>query len=237
VTETRTGFPDWTGGGRVPDVIFINTYGVAFGPAQANVGPFHVGIRTHFGMYVRAIDHPMRVTINYAGGPGISDTLGIHTIHLATNMDYMAQLPILGPYLYINFSTTVSPNSYDLVLWSASVSFRPNKNAPTGSILISDDTTVVGAGANITRAATRLYSGPATLRVRQVTGAFAAQLQAVADTGAVTNITTITQAAGQEAWELLYLPPMPVQIVFTNNDAAAHTPFIYLRADPGTYGT
>jgi len=218
---TPHGFTDWQSHTGIADVMLLSQTNNSIN-AQATFGPFYTGNWPYLNLRCTSAGNPFKLQLSWFAEPAQLNFLAERLAVVAGSGSYNQALPIPAPWMSVNvIPGAVTPVVYTL---RASVCGAQNftRQSPLDSQVLRQTAVAVGIGATVTRTTVRTQDGLSYVDIKCTAATWTAFIGAVDETGAVTTIYTWDSADGR--WhDLLYLPPMPIQVSVTNTSGAGAT--------------
>lgn len=200
----------------------VNVSGGTLTAAKTH-GPFYVGDLPHIHFLYGTIANRGQVGFACYSDSGTTILVGQDRLVCAAAGLVNAVIPITGPYLVITAESNAYNDTYSLITHSRAVPrsvLSTSLNEPPN--LITRAGVAVNAGATVDSDAVYTIPGLAHLSVYSALAAYLVVIQAPTMGGVFRRIATFDQATNPGPM-LLYLPPMPVRVSFTNATGAAGT--------------
>lgn len=213
------GFPDWGRFVSEGDKIYTFTNRVG-GANVETLGPFFVGDVPAISIQHVAVTWPMNVDFFFFADQALSQQMQGHSFSGFTTPIIETVVPVLGPWMTIQLTSTAGASQWTLVVASCTGKRAALGTSLEQNVLLSKVADPVGAGVTITTDIRVIKPGPAILTIDTSLATWLATLSHVDLSGTVTRIDTITNLSAT-APRPVHLNGVTPRFTFKNNTGAA----------------
>jgi hypothetical protein len=228
MTAPQTGYADYLEGTAGPANVLID--GATVGAGTIIVGVFDVrAYRTLIVDLLNLAAASASVVFQFYADPAATEELNIRQVVLNAADIAVGAIPCLGPFVQVVVSATngIAAINADLTVTASGGDMQSWQTALASIVFQSVGVNVAGGGGVETVTTLQQYDGLLRLQIDTASPTWTANIQAMDQTGAFTNIGTMRSTDSLPATLTIQVPNVPLQVNVTNNDAAAHIFNVY----------
>lgn len=225
------GYPDWYRVQSRADKLYLDDTSTSTTVARILFTEF-VGDISFLGCRLLMTTEPASFEFNFYADSGQTILLSQVVIDVAAGGQFIGSIPVSGPWVRLRrILNGANANTTQALVYEASTLFHANHGAPTNNILLTQDNTAIGAGVTATLDTTRTWPGEAHVYATMNAVSWNADVYSRDRSGTNRLLVRLDQSTGSQP-ALIFLPPTPIRLVITNNDASAHNYRFALVARP-----
>lgn len=218
-TPGAQGYPDWIRVNTLANALYIDEE-LEVNNTTVSRGPFFVGTQAYIGVYMEVVTGGFRFRFKFYDSEAKTNLLSEHMFDLPDfNVDCEQSIPVLGPWLEIQ-ATTTSANGDALVRVWATYGQTTILGLPNDNELMTETNTAIAAGATDTVNANSIWPGQAFLNFQQVAGTCTLKIQSVSYDGTAFDIWHRSLTAGQYVGEFIALTGQMARALVKNTSGA-----------------
>lgn len=168
-----------------------------------------------------AVNH-FHCRIDFYDAPSAGNRFSGQALSVRLNQAASWTIPVAGPWMEVILTANAYPATYTLRMDTAHVPYSGLAGEHDGNILLAANQNIL-AGASATVTAIRVWPGEAHWFCESAVATWTARVETLDYLGTATIIDEMRKTAAGDDGRQIFIPPISVQMVVTNQSAGAGT--------------